>query len=120
LVKTKLPVFIVRGTGFNIDGTLVTIDIDNADSHVKICPVNHAEFPSKGSVLIDRRYISPASNFNGMHEYTLTIHRVSTTDSGEVTEEKQEYIIENASRKVDLKKLVKSVAHNLSQILKVE
>ncbi len=120
LAKNKKPVYVIRGTGFSIDGSLVTITTDDADSHVTVCPVNQVDFPSEGSVLVDRRYLSPASNFNGIHEYTISIHRVSTTDSGEVTEEKQEHVIENASRKVDLSKLVTSVATNLSPILKVE
>jgi hypothetical protein len=120
LVKSKKPVYLIRGTGFNIDGSLVTIETDDADSHVTVCPVNQVDFPSKGSILVDRRYLSPASNFNGVHEYTITIHCVSTTDSGEVSEDKVKHVIENASRKVDLTKLVKSVTHNLSPILKAE
>ena len=116
----KQPVYIIRGTGFDIDGTLVNIQDDNADSHVVVYPINQADFPSQGSVLVDRRYISPASNFNGVHEYTLSIHCVSTTDTGEVTEEKHDYVIENASRKVDVKQLVKSTALSLSPVLKVE
>ena len=113
-------VYVIRGTGFNIDGTLVLIESDAADSHVKVSPVNQKDYPATGSILIDRRYLSPAKTYNGTHEYRISISCTSTVNSDKPETEVCSYNITDAVRKVNLKELVESIASNLKPILTKE
>lgn len=113
----KTSLFIIRGTGFSIDGTLVekTNNVSGVDGQPlwAVRPYN-SDIAAIGSVLIPEKYLQPIREEVPKLTYTLCIRK--TNEDGSHINECID--VKDAIRDVNLKSLVQKFGDDLSIIVK--
>ena len=113
-MNTDKQLYLVRGTGFLIDGTLAVIKEEWGDGFVSITPHNNI-VAEPMAIRIHERYLQKVSN-RPIYEYEVIIKKIN---SG-VIEEECSKTIDSAVRNVNVENLVLDVYDNLSPILRME
>lgn len=106
--------FIVRGTGFPIDGTLVKISEVRGDGYCSVTLFRHCHEEPK-SILIAEKYLQPIKDREPL-SYTFSITKFKDgekVDSASTT-------VDSALRDMNIHQLIKKINDDLSPILRMD
>ncbi len=110
MIKEKL--YIVRGTGFSIDGTVVTVVSGEGDYSLVSSPNN----PDVKNIMVKTKCLQPIDS--AIKSLTYVVEVVKYVDNKRVDEAILD--IPNSIRDVDVGTIIEYLDDNLSKILRME
>lgn len=121
-MKTN-PLFVIRGTGFAIDGTLVEkvnkawVNEDKTKEFFFVRPYNREDFAKQAFVIADK-YLQPVQD-NKEYEYKITVEMISIEENGHYLVRESSKIIPNAFRKLDIEALTDKLVADLTPLVRI-
>ena len=111
--------YVVRGSGYGIDGALVSITAEHEVGGEKYLSVSPAapRFVGSKSILIHEKYLQAVDNRLKQYVYTFTVSKKSV-DGGQV--EQDLLIIDGAFRNMAVQTILKRLEMELGPLLRLE
>lgn len=117
--KNKEPLYIVRGTGYALDGALVKIDQQHEVDGEKYFSVSPAVPRPHGheSIMVHERYLQLFGENQNTYTYTITVSKKFDVD-GKI---EQDYlVIDGAYRNLAIRTILNRFGSELTPILRLE
>ena len=117
--KNSKQVFVVRGSGYGIDNSMVTVTEEHMVGGEKFLSVIPAapRIVGKNSILIHEKYLQPVDNRLKEYIYTFTVSKRCLAGG---TIEQDLRIIDNAYRNMDIKSILDRLEIELTPLLRLE
>lgn len=110
----KDELYIIRGTGLALDGTLVTISEWGSDGHGYVSVVPHNPDVEISPIKVMGKYLQPVGDTN---EYTYTISILKFDEHTNIVD-KSEITIKNTIKNINTNVIKEWINTNLSPLLK--
>ena len=118
-MKSNRPLYFIRGSGYSLDGSLVTIESEVVVDDKTYCVVNPIRTDiAVGSVLIDKRYLQTSNINPDLRSYTIVVSKYNKATNQ--VEEQDTLHIENALRDVSVTSILERLNKDLAPILRLE
>lgn len=117
-MKQVKDLFIVRGTGYNLDGTIVEIVEGAYEDYCQVRPFSSHKVVASKSILIHKKYLEKLDSLTKKLTYRIVISKEqeNTTIAPEVAS----FVIDSALRDINISDLANKIGADLSPILRLE
>ena len=117
--KKSKQLYVVRGSGYSIDNSIVTIAKEHEVDGEKFLSVNPAtpRIVGQHSILINEKYLQPINDRIKQYVYTFTVSKTCLDDR---TTEQDLCIIDNAMRNMDVSAILEKFERELTPLLRLE
>jgi hypothetical protein len=117
-MKQVSDLYIIRGTGYNIDGTIVEKVERAYEDYFQVRSFNPHKIVVSKSLLIHDKYLEKLDSLTKKFTYKIVITKEIGGSSGDCVE--ASFVIHNALRDINIEDLTSKIGEDLLPILRLE